>query len=103
MRISLLLSLSFALTALPLVAAERTPVANAAIEQSVKEPTITINNATVRINNAEGERLEVYNLAGVKVAIVRIDSPAQTINLDHLPKGCYILRVGQIARKVYIR
>lgn len=91
------------LAAMPLTVAASNPVANAAIEQSIKEPTITINNSTVRINNAEGERLEVYNLAGVKVAIVRIDSTAQTVNLDHLPKGCYILRVGQIARKVYIR
>ena len=74
------------------------------IEQEQKEIVITpVNRSAVNIKNAEDKVLEVYNLAGVKVATIRIDSPEKTIDLDYLQKGCYILKVGKIARKVYLR
>lgn len=76
---------------------------SAGIEQDLKEVGVSVSNSTVRITNADGQRLEVYNMAGVVVATARIDSPERTITLDHLPKGCYILRIGNIARKVFLR
>lgn len=74
-----------------------------AMAQDLKEVFISVSNATVHVTHADGQRLEVYNMAGVKVATVRIDSPDKTIPLEHLPKGCYILRIGNTARKVYLR
>lgn len=74
-----------------------------AMAQDLKDVSISVSNATVHVTHADGQRLEVYNMAGVKVATVRIDSPDKTIPLDHLPKGCYILRIGNTARKVYLR
>jgi hypothetical protein len=32
----------------------------------------------------------------------KIESPAQRIDLN-LPKGCYILKVGKVVRKIQVR
>ena len=65
-------------------------------------PTLTIENKSVCVCGANGEVLNIYNLAGVKVASYRIDSAEKTIALN-LPKGSYIFKIGSIARKVSIR
>jgi len=64
--------------------------------------TMTVSGTTVRICGAEGETLDIYNLAGVKVKSIRIDSEEKTFTLS-LSKGCYILKIGDVARKMSIR
>lgn len=71
-------------------------------ESEVTAVTITVSGSNVRVCGASGETLDVFNLAGVKVGSYRIDSAEKTIRLN-LSKGCYILKVGDIARKVSIR
>ena len=66
------------------------------------EVTITVSGQTVTISGAQGETLEVISLTGRKVMSVRIDSPAQRIELG-VPKGVYILKVGKVVRKVSLR
>ena len=66
------------------------------------EVTITVNGQTVTICGAQGETLEVISLTGRKVMSVRIDSPAQRIDLG-VPKGVYILKVGKVVRKVSLK
>lgn len=66
------------------------------------EVTITVNGQTVTICGAQGETLEVISLTGRKVMSVRIDSPAQRIELG-VPKGVYILKVGKVVRKVSLK
>ncbi len=63
--------------------------------------TITVNGQTVYINGAQGQLLEVISLTGRKVMTVKIDSASQKIELN-IPKGCYILKVGKVVRKVTI-
>lgn len=65
------------------------------------EITIKAEGRKIHVNGAEGETLEVYNVAGVKVASFSIDAPEKTINLN-VSRGVYILRVGNVARKVNI-
>lgn len=77
---------------------QRTPV-----EQELNAVTISVNDATVHIKNAEKQVLEIYNMAGVKIANFHIESNDVTVNLNHLAKGCYILKVGKVVRKVYLR
>lgn len=72
------------------------------IEQEQKEVVITVSESNVHIKNADKAVMEVYNMAGVKIASYRVDSPEKTIELGHLPKGCYILKIGKVARKVYL-
>ena len=75
-------------------------MADFAIEQTIEEDiTISINGQTVTINGAQGQTLEVISLTGRKLMTVRIDSPAQRIELN-VPKGCYILKIGKFVRKV---
>ena len=64
--------------------------------------TLTVNGKSVRITNAEGKSLEVYNLTGVKIASNPIESEDAMIHLS-LTKGCYILKVDKVVRKVSIR
>lgn len=66
-----------------------------------EEVTIKAEGRRITINGAEDETLEVFNIAGVKVATYSIDAPNKTINLT-VPRGVYILRVGKVARKVNI-
>lgn len=66
-----------------------------------EEVTIKAEGRKITVNGAENEDLEVFNIAGVKVATYSIDSPAKTITLT-VPRGVYILRVGKVTRKVNI-
>ena len=71
-----------------------------AVEQN--EPVLTVQNSTVTVTGAVGETLEVVSLTGKSLLTVRIDSPSQRIDLN-VPKGCYIIKVGKVVRKVSIR
>lgn len=67
-----------------------------------KSVSISIDNNVVRVNGAAGMTLEVVSLTGRPVTTVKIDSPNQRVELN-LPKGCYILKVGKVVRKVTLR
>ncbi len=76
---------------------------SAPFEQVQEEDiTITVSGQSVLVNGAQGKTLEVISLTGRQVLTVKIDSPAQRIELN-VPKGCYILKIGKVARKVAIR
>lgn len=63
---------------------------------------ISVNKSSVHIVNAEGQVMEVISLTGRHVMSVRIESPAQKIELTNIPKGCYIIKVGKVVRKIVI-
>ena len=73
-------------------------------EQVDQERGISINvdGNNVSINGGQGLTLEVVSLTGRHVASFKIDSAAQRIELN-LPKGCYILKIGKVVRKVTLR
>lgn len=96
-----ILTLSLLLTGAPLslmAQAER----NDEVETELSAVTLSVNGSKVHVTGAEGETLEVYNLTGVKVATIRIDSNDKTMTLT-LQRGCYILKVGKVVRKISIR
>ncbi len=72
------------------------------IENEINGIRIEVNGKELRVNNAAGKTLEVYNLAGVRVLSVRIDSDEKTVNLN-LQKGCYMIKVDKFVRKISIR
>ncbi len=59
-------------------------------------------SSTVHITNAEGLVLQVYNIIGRAVETHRIESTDQLIKLSQ-PRGCYMLKVGKVVRKISIR
>ena len=66
-----------------------------------EEVSLKAEGRRITVSGADGEMLEVYNIAGVKVASYPIDAPEKTITLN-VGRGVYILRVGKVARKVNI-
>ena len=48
------------------------------------------------------EMLQIYNVTGVCVMSLRVDGQDKRYNLN-LPKGCYIVKVGKVVRKISIR
>lgn len=64
---------------------------------------ISVYDSTLQIQNAPvSSTLEIYNVLGVKVASYQIDSTNKKIELS-LAKGCYILKIGSLVRKIAIK
>ena len=94
------------ISALVLMAPQTVSAADAemsALEQTIDEDiVISISGQSVTITGAQGQTLEVISLTGRRVLSAKIESPAQRIDLN-VPKGCYILKIGKVARKVTVR
>ena len=66
------------------------------------EPSMAVEGHIVIVSGAQGEKLQVVSLTGRLVAEYDIDAPVKRVELN-LSKGCYILKVGKVVRKVSIR
>lgn len=86
----------------PAIAMEMAMEMGVAEQLDEMSPTITVDAKTVNIQGGSGLTLEVVSLTGRAVASYKIESPAQRIELN-LPKGCYILKIGKVVRKVTVR
>lgn len=71
------------------------------IEQSVSNIKIEIKNKQVRVVGANGKKIEIYNLTGVSISTIQIESNDANLPLN-LPKGCYILKIGKVVRKISV-
>ncbi len=99
----LAVSLGLMLTSLmPLCAKGSVP--NLEIQELIDADNINIsvNGSTLTVTGASGSVLEVVSLTGRKVATVKIEASSQRVELN-IPKGCYILKIGKVVRKVSIR
>lgn len=65
-------------------------------------PVIEVRGKVLQVKHAEGAILEVYDLTGRQVVRMQIDSPDKTVSLN-LRKGCYIVRVGNLTRKIALQ
>jgi hypothetical protein len=75
---------------------------NDGIETSISAITIVANGNTVRISGANGEDIEIFNLTGTKVTTIKTDTTGKTFSVN-LPKGCYLVKIGKVVRKISIR
>ena len=98
----LIFSLATLLMGAPVVAAPM--FFELGVAELLNEPTITlqVKGNVVLVNGAQGETLEIVSLTGRPVSSVKIESPSQKVELN-LAKGCYILKVGKLFRKISIR
>ncbi|MBQ8225536.1 MAG: T9SS type A sorting domain-containing protein [Bacteroides sp.] len=103
-KLLLLLFLSFTSLSYPTLWAQDDGIKGAMTgEQPASQVVISVTGSQVRVQHAQpGALLDVYSILGVKVASIRIESTDDTIRLE-LQKGFYILKVGNVARKVVIR
>ncbi len=63
--------------------------------------TISISQNVLHVSGAEGQTLQIYKITGVGVMSVVVDSEDRYYTLD-LAKGCYIVKIGKIARKISV-
>lgn len=73
------------------------------IDQEIQAITIVLEeDGTLHVSGANGQTLHVYNVAGVLIKSVKIDTVDKRLDLN-LPKGCYIVKVGKTVRKISIK
>ena len=61
--------------------------------------SISVVGNVLHVVGAEDEQLAVYNVTGVRVMSVKVDGSDKHYTLN-FPKGCYIVKVGNVVRKV---
>jgi len=71
-------------------------------ENDMNSIEISFDGTDLYVNNANGMVLSIYNVAGVRVMQTKIEGPAKRVSLN-LPKGCYIVKVGNVARKISVK
>ena len=79
--------------------------ANAALETidiDFQNVVISVTESTIHVSGGAGQMLAIYDLAGVRVVYFKIDSAEKHFDLG-LPKGCYIVKVGKVVRKIAVR
>ena len=71
-------------------------------EQEINTISISISGNVLRVEGADNETSYIYNVVGVRVMSIKIDGQDKRYSLS-LPKGCYIIKVGKVVRKISIR
>lgn len=99
MKKTLLILLSAVLLGAPVSAYAFT--GHEGIEQPSSNISIEIKNKEIRVSGANGKKIEIYNLTGVSISTILIESNDATFPIN-LSKGCYILKVGKVVRKISI-
>ncbi|MBR6181257.1 MAG: T9SS type A sorting domain-containing protein [Prevotella sp.] len=93
---------AFLLAGVPAFASATPAVEIYEFEQEPPTITISVTESTLHIAGANGQVLQVYNVAGVRVMSVKVEGQDKKIELN-LPKGCYIVKVGKVVRKISIK
>lgn len=78
-------------------------VQHSQIEMEQQQITVNVSDATLRVKNADGLVVEIFSLTGEKVFSQRIESSSKAIELSHLQRGFYIVKIGKYTRKIYLR
>lgn len=84
------------------IGAQAASIAAPATEISAEnqnEIKITVKGNTLRVTAAAGQTLEIFSVTGSKVRTIKIGANDETVNTG-LPRGCYIVKVGDVVRKV---
>lgn len=72
------------------------------IDNDFQTINVSLNEQTLRVTGANGQMLFIYNVAGVRVMSVKVEGADKLFELN-LPKGCYIVKVGKVVRKISIK
>jgi hypothetical protein len=94
---SLILTLTFT-PALQNVASARVGLND--VEMPLK---IDLTSSTLTVSGAQGKVLHIYNLIGVEIMAVKIDSNLKSLDLSVLSRGIYLVKVGNVSKKINIQ
>lgn len=99
-RLLTLLIASLIMTAMPTTG--RAEAMADVIESDLQEITVTLTASRLHVTNAYCQTLQIFNVAGMCVMSIKVDSPDRNYDLS-LPKGCYIVKVGTYVRKISVK
>ncbi|MBQ0023626.1 MAG: T9SS type A sorting domain-containing protein [Prevotellaceae bacterium] len=102
LHINILMILFAACFAMP-VAMNAQDIQRNQVEMEQNQINVIANESNLRVKNADGLVIEIYSLTGEKVYTQRIEGQSKSIDLAHLQKGYYIVKIGKFTRKVYLR
>ena len=73
-------------------------------EKQVKasEVKFYVKGSNIRVVNAADCNIQIYNVLGSYIMTVHIDSEDSTFSLNQ-PKGIYLLNVGNVTRKIWLK
>ncbi|MFC2760573.1 T9SS C-terminal target domain-containing protein [Hallella multisaccharivorax] len=71
------------------------------IESTASVVNVYFSGSTLRVTGGAGLTLSVYSITGVRVMCQKIDSDDKSWNLNLL-HGCYIIKVGNVVRKIAV-
>ena len=63
---------------------------------------MAVTESAIHVTGANGQVMHVYNVTGMKLMSVKIEGQDKKVEIN-LPKGCYIVKVGKVVRKIYIK
>lgn len=63
---------------------------------------VYLQGSNLHVVGAAGQNLYIYNITGVRVMSIKVDGSDKVYSLN-FPKGCYIVKVGNVVRKISIR
>ncbi len=71
------------------------------VEQVEQSISVAFYNGVLHVSGANGQTLQIYNVTGVRIMSFRVEGNDKRYELS-LPKGCYIVKVGRVVRKISI-
>lgn len=90
------------LIGIPQVTKAETSIEIVDMEADFQNISISINDNILHVTGANGQVLHIYNVAGVRVMSVKLEGQDKRIELN-LPKGCYIVKIDKMVRKISIK
>ncbi len=79
--------------------------AKARIELSdieTQQPSVRQSGSSLIVSGAVGKTVYVYNLLGVQLIAIHVDSYEKRIDLSTLPKGIYPIKIGNYTKKIQL-
>ena len=62
---------------------------------------VAVGQARLRVTNATNQTIRSYDISGAPIKTIKVDGPDKIYELS-LRKGCYIVKVGNVVRKVSV-
>lgn len=82
--------------------ASASPAGIEIVEAELQDITVYVSGSTLHVVGAAGLNLSIYNITGVRVMSLKVDGSDKSYELS-LAKGCYIVKVGNVVRKISIK
>lgn len=77
-------------------------VQHSQVEMEQTQIAVTVTKSNIRVQNADGLVLKIFSITGENVYSQRIEGTSKSIDLAQLSRGCYIVKIGNYTRKIYL-